>query len=222
MFFIVFWWRFHWKIALTLRLWDGFCWFLCLNARARSKIAIVEIIPGYPVVETAIHSKKRCHFDLCILCFLAVAPNDNPNDTRTIAAQVMLCAMLEKEPWGVGEDLPHKCRWPFCSDGFEFWVLSHRLLICFSSVVSADQTPQACEKKQQPQSIPLVCKVAQQFSGLKVGLAATKDTKRACQMTSCLLHWVSPWASSKRLAGMDFWPDFGSSPLWNLDLLAAW
>jgi len=123
MFFIVFWWRFHWKIALTLRLWDGFCWFLCLNARARSKIAIVEIIPGYPVVETAIHSKKRCHFDLCILCFLAVAPNDNPNDTRTIAAQVMLCAMLEKEPWGVGEDLPQKCRWPFCSDGFEFWVI---------------------------------------------------------------------------------------------------
>lgn len=40
-----------------------------------------------------------------------------------------------------------------------FWVLSHRLLICFSSVVSADQAPQACEKKQQPQSIPLCARL---------------------------------------------------------------
>ena len=66
----VFWWRFHWKIALTLRHWDGFCWFLCLNARARSKIAIVEIIPGKPVVTwRAIHSKNRFRFDIRI--FLA-------------------------------------------------------------------------------------------------------------------------------------------------------
>ena len=37
--------------------------------------------------------------------------------------------------------------------------MSHRLLICFSSVVSADQAPQACEKKQQPQSIPLCARL---------------------------------------------------------------